>query len=539
MMKPGPCARRRRSGLVVTSLGVSLGLGLALVHCASPTEIVVEVWSEACGPTVQVGFTGANSLAELQERELTSAAPPGSCPVASATPQRVGRIVLSPSGERDGTVAFEVVTRRDGADPASCGRPLADGCIIARRQLAFVPRSTVTMRVDLRTACENQLCDGATCSLGSCKSAETACKGGTCDEQQLGSLPPADPSDAGLTPPAPDADASRVPTTPPARPLSILQIVAGANHTCVRWSDHQVTCWGANADGQADPSPTSDVAPRTPSVVYRAEAGTELVTIGAGGSSTCVALSAAPGVQCWGAPASVNGQAAGVRTIVPTTAPPLLAKELALGKAHACAGDAAGQLWCWGESGQSQYFPAANPLGLGRASLQNGFPLVSMLVTSPLADFVCGVQNKNVLSCLGPAPALLNGWSFASPPEAVGLSPTVACVTMQGGTKICNPARDVPAILGATLAWAGGENLCHLDANGVVECSAPSGVSVTPKTIPGARLLAVGQAHSCVVVGDAVGPDEVFCWGDNRLGQLAGPAGLEAVKVPQAVQLGR
>jgi hypothetical protein len=60
------------------------------------------------------------------------------------------------------------------------------GCIVAKREINFLPHTELRMRVDLRYACKGKVCpDDQTCVKGACVPARTVCKT-DCDEGHLG-----------------------------------------------------------------------------------------------------------------------------------------------------------------------------------------------------------------------------------------------------------------------------------------------------------------------------------------------------------------
>ena len=83
-----------------------------------------------------------------------------------------------PKSSKSESVAFAVMTRDDGQPAAGCLDPAitpADltHCIVAKRELRFIPQVTLTMRVDLRRSCLGIVCaTDQTCVKGGCVGAE-------------------------------------------------------------------------------------------------------------------------------------------------------------------------------------------------------------------------------------------------------------------------------------------------------------------------------------------------------------------------------
>jgi alpha-tubulin suppressor-like RCC1 family protein len=122
-----------------------------------------------------------------------------------------------------------------------------------------------------------------------------------------------------------------------------LAVTAGAMHTCAR-TPTGVQCWGDNRQGElGDGTATPRNAP------VRVATDRELVQVTAGAHHTC-AIDTEKKVLCWGA--NVSGQL-GMGTRGGWSAPVAVPNakgvvELAAGVDHTCARDDAGAITCWG-----------------------------------------------------------------------------------------------------------------------------------------------------------------------------------------------
>jgi hypothetical protein len=136
-----------------------------------------------------------------------------------------------------------------------------------------------------------------------------------------------------------------------------VQIAAGDAHTCALLDTGNVRCWGFGAYGQLGfgngsivYSPTTDV-----------NTGGRVLQVAAGALHTCVLLSTGD-VKCWGY--NAFGQL-GYGSTTGLMSPPAAAVNLggssafqiATGAYHTCALLATGAAWCWGrnDSGQLGY----------------------------------------------------------------------------------------------------------------------------------------------------------------------------------------
>ncbi|CAN5907178.1 hypothetical protein BH11MYX4_BH11MYX4_52910 [soil metagenome] len=177
---------------------------LAMTNCAEPTQIVVEVFTDACplsGKPQVIHSTGiAVGTADNIESRRPSSTHEG-CESATG----VGTLVIYPSGAKDAEVAIKVLGGVEST-PDRCDPPGYAGCIVHRRMLRFIPNVTQHATVRLTLACLNRECaPGKTCDNGACVAdRDLLDDGGTsADAERIesGVVPP--PADAG---PADGAD---------------------------------------------------------------------------------------------------------------------------------------------------------------------------------------------------------------------------------------------------------------------------------------------------------------------------------------------
>jgi hypothetical protein len=173
---------KRLGGAAVTTLGFGGLLSALLVHCAEPTQIVVEVFSDACpGPGRPKKLNATNiyvgRVADIDTR------PPSAVREGCENDTAIGTLTVYPSGDNQEEVAIKVVTGID-ASPNACPAPLHVGCIAQRRVMRFIPNTTQRMVVNLGLACLDRTCpDGTTCADGVCtKSTDVLVNGRTRDD---------------------------------------------------------------------------------------------------------------------------------------------------------------------------------------------------------------------------------------------------------------------------------------------------------------------------------------------------------------------
>jgi len=160
-----------------------------VVGCRTATSLNVSVDSEVGCNGATVALVGGGSLEALG---MVSAQTVSSqCAAADGGEAAMGNVVIVPLSEDDESIAFAVMTRPDGESPTACLEAAqAPSCIVARRELRFIPHTALAMRVDLRLSCLGVICPGdETCVKGQCLAAQVnpgSCSA-SCDEGSLAS----------------------------------------------------------------------------------------------------------------------------------------------------------------------------------------------------------------------------------------------------------------------------------------------------------------------------------------------------------------
>jgi hypothetical protein len=157
--------RSLRAAVAGTALAASGLVILALVSCAEPTQIVVQVYSEACNVEHRINQTGifVGKASDIDSR------PPSAVRDGCETSTDIGSLTIYPSGDKDEEVAIKVLSGVD-TTPDRCLPPDHPGCIVQRRLVRFIPNTTQHVIVRLSLACLNRSCaSGTTCDEGVCK----------------------------------------------------------------------------------------------------------------------------------------------------------------------------------------------------------------------------------------------------------------------------------------------------------------------------------------------------------------------------------
>ena len=293
-------------------------------------------------------------------------------------------------------------------------------------------------------------------------------------------------SSSGGLPPARDAET-----------LQLAQIVAGTHHTCVRWSDGVVKCWGSNYTGQlglGDTNPRGDDPEGMGRALPMVDMGTgaRASEIGAGGASTC-ALLVDGKVKCWGRnafgglgqpdeePRGDSPESMGDALLPIDLGTNRIAKTLGVGDFSACALLNDSAVKCWGSN-------FGGELGYGDDRQRGGDPTDPDVL--PMGD--------------------------ALPPIDIGLSniqtiSMTAAVAYQSGCAI--------AANGSMKCW-GGNNYGQLgigDTENRGDDPAEMGGQLPRVPLGENALLSIpGHDAMCVVLDTG----QLRCWGRNEYGQL-------------------
>jgi hypothetical protein len=181
-----------RAGIVGSTLAGAGLLAIGLVDCAEPTQIVVEVYSDACrvsGITRKFDTTGiaVGTPADIDNKAPTTTKE--GCPTTvkgGGGFRGVGTLTIYPSGDNDAEIAIKVVTGLDRAPDECSVRDGYRGCIAHRRIMHFVPNTTQRAIIRLSLKCLNINCGaGQTCDEGQCKrDVDLLADGGTVADAQ-------------------------------------------------------------------------------------------------------------------------------------------------------------------------------------------------------------------------------------------------------------------------------------------------------------------------------------------------------------------
>ncbi|MDA8568056.1 putative Ig domain-containing protein [Euryarchaeota archaeon] len=302
-----------------------------------------------------------------------------------------------------------------------------------------------------------------------------------------------------------------------------VDIAVGEHHTCVVTSDGTIECWGQNDFGQLGRGfkcpygsyangCNGDFAVTLPGLVTNSsEFG--FVQVSVGDTHTC-GLLANGTAMCWGS--NADGQLGVGNTVdrfVPTfTVMPESASftQIDLGKAHSCATNYSGELFCWGRNSFGQLGDGTinNRMMPTMASLPTGFSVMSV---SAGGDHSCVVFNGSQPACWGRnAQGQLGDGTLLGKLEPRLISNTA----WSGVSSITAGEEQTCAVTLVGEVWCWGQSRVGMFSQTTSIVTSP--VQVDTQNSIGASSVAVGEQHICISTIRWT----MMCTGDNQAGQI-------------------
>jgi alpha-tubulin suppressor-like RCC1 family protein len=306
---------------------------------------------------------------------------------------------------------------------------------------------------------------------------------------------------------------------------TVVEVAAGSLHTCARKQDATLWCWGDNIAGQLGNGTLG--WPPTFDLVQVAPLGTSVVEVAAGANHTCARTQDGK-LWCWGdngagqvgdGTISVGDAASAVKASpVQVASLGTGAVQVAAGNVHTCARKQGGTLWCWGHNEYGQLGDGTTGGVACSGSVCKPVPVqvtglgASVVEVSTGDGHTCARKQDGTLWCwgrntYGALGTGMTGWKEPSPLKVASLGTDVVAVTAWGD-HTCARKQD------GTL-WCWGKNTSGQVGEGTTASPKPLPVQVTAL---GASVLEVsaGREHTCARRQDGT----IWCWGANYLGQL-------------------
>lgn len=301
-------------------------------------------------------------------------------------------------------------------------------------------------------------------------------------------------------------------------------ILSGGEHACVRAMDTLV-CWGRNNNNQIVPGAASVLEPQPTAVSWpQGPAGLGL-------EHSCVGEPGGPGLQCMGGNANSELGGSGSQPVESALPVALPIDELAMGDDHGCA-RAGGRVWCWGSDqyGQLGQNAVAGPTP---AKTEVSLPSDAVALVAG-SDHTCvALDDGMAVRCWG---RNTNGQigdgttSNRQLPAALADPLPAAVVAMDSSVDT------TCALLASGELWCwGGLNASDLgiDIDTNTPLTAPQRVPATDALPEPVTRFGVGSRHLCA----AASTGRLWCWGRNSSWQV-GPTDELLVSAPFELDLG-
>ncbi|HWM88786.1 MAG TPA: hypothetical protein VNO33_23205 [Kofleriaceae bacterium] len=331
---------------------------------------------------------------------------------------------------------------------------------------------------------------------------------------------------------------------------SAVTVDCGTAHCCARTSTGGAECWGWNAAGElganrveaelpyrASPAAAMLQPPEGPPAELE-----DVAQISVGGAHNCALQGGA--VSCWGWNAAGQGgllpPPKGIERVIaarPTGITDVVALALARPflAEHSCAITATGDVVCWGLNNNGQLGDG------GTATRHTAQPVTGLASASAI---VAGQQHTCAIARSTAAPKSppgvycwgLNNLGQAGPNAVTPQTTPVEVPGLAGAVALAAGVSHTCAVLdtGAARCW-GANNFGQLGRDSVAEGAFPDPSDVVGTTgaggLSGVVELSGGFGNTCARTATG----EVYCWGQNHVGQLGqGAAGPD---VPRPVEV--
>ena len=292
------------------------------------------------------------------------------------------------------------------------------------------------------------------------------------------------------------------------------QLALGDRHSCGLDQHGHLYCWGASNLYQNGYDTSDRYDPYQHSWQASEIYGDSMVSLSAGGDSTC-AIREDFTLWCWGmnnagqlGHGTYSQGTLPDRVELPSGSTPL---SVSVGGEHACALDNLGAVYCWGANNHGQ-------LGLGN-NTQTNLPIQ---VTLPASTQAVAISSGDAHTCAILDDASISCWGYNNNGQ-VGdgttdsrQSPTSVILSGQNDPVMINAGFSSTCALfddGGIQCW-GGNNHGQLGIGSNIDSASPQIVS--SMNAFEAFDLSVGKEFACAAFHDG----SVRCWGHNNYGQL-------------------
>jgi alpha-tubulin suppressor-like RCC1 family protein len=289
-----------------------------------------------------------------------------------------------------------------------------------------------------------------------------------------------------------------------ARISGLQHLALGLEHLCAS-ANGAALCWGGNRLGMLGLGASDTLFHPTPAVVP----GFTFTALVAGEYFSC-GLEAGGEARCWGynGTGQLGDSSSGTIRPAPVAVRGGIAfRTLTAGQVHACALDAAGVAYCWGNGAAGAAGPAAGSESPVPVTVDT---LLRFSAIDTWGEHTCGLTAAGAAWCWG-----LNGsWQLgaltsadhSADPVMVGGAVILTEITTGGGHSC--------GLTAAGAAWCWGDNGAGQIGNGQL-----GGRYSSPQTVVGGYAFGVLRAGGGVTCGITAG-GRLYCWGADDWGQV-------------------
>lgn len=300
----------------------------------------------------------------------------------------------------------------------------------------------------------------------------------------------------------------------------IIQVVAGAGHSCVRNEIGRVWCWGSNHVGQLGNGKRSSGAAPHIGTLGNEDRNTPVATIELPAVTQIAAASTlsigrtADQIWCWGGPFGWPVGASDGTEV--SSATPLAAEilddvistfsEVEFGRQHACGRTAAGQVWCWGGNHWGALGDGSNEHSPIPVAVED-LPVVQQVAAGK--EHSCALDASGGVWCWGQN----RFGAIGDGSNVERRNNPVPVVDLANVSRVAAGSTNSCAIAEEGRVWCWGKNEFGQLGDG---SQTSSNRPVAVEGILAMEDLALGSLHSCARGAEG----EVWCWGRNNHGQL-------------------
>ncbi len=285
---------------------------------------------------------------------------------------------------------------------------------------------------------------------------------------------------------------------------TVVRLNAGKNHACAIISTGEIYCWGDNQQGQLG---TGDTATYTTPQLVQASAGVDFDT-----NDSHISALTTPTMQL-------------TNTAVRSATPTLIALsypadgQLTASQRNTCALNSLGNVWCWGRLlFDGAFADQLNPIT---------YPVFTVAYIAGSGDNTCAITHKGRVFCWGTD---TNSETGCGTRCENGTNPGSLIPHLYNVRHLAVAPSHACAIDELGSVWCWGNN--SLGQTGEIGSPSTTSIPVSVSLSSQAIALAVSSTATCAVLDTGL----VQCWGDDSSGQLGNNTPDSTGEIPVTVE---